>query len=202
MMWSLQPNHNPIGVLKGLICGLYLHFSWATKYPDSPEQVTCSIHHWAKAGNFDRKVNLWRITRSRDPVPHVPPLPIYHHVGSEAYFEKDAMRLGRDQGGFQLGLGGYKSCRCLANDVIQEPSALPCLSTQGACVVPKLRRPELQLGLFKDAPCVLSHVSCQLWHLWSLVAYGPRGGSFRRRELESKVVRLCLLKSTRSTITS
>jgi len=35
---------------------------------------------------FGRKVPLYRVTRARDPTVHVPPFPIYRHVGAEVYF--------------------------------------------------------------------------------------------------------------------
>eukprot|EP00439_Symbiodinium_sp_Y106_P003660 s6715_g1.t1 len=68
--------------LRGYSVGLSYNF-------ESP-RVGNEAFHDAFDVMFGRKVDLWRITRSRDPVPHVPPLPIYHHVGSEAYFPKDA----------------------------------------------------------------------------------------------------------------
>ncbi|CAE7383406.1 LIP [Symbiodinium pilosum] len=67
--------------LRGYTVGLSYNF-------ESP-RVGNEAFHQSFAGMFGRVVNLWRITRSRDPVPHVPPLPIYHHVGSEAYFPQD-----------------------------------------------------------------------------------------------------------------
>ncbi|CAE7744256.1 LIP, partial [Symbiodinium necroappetens] len=67
--------------LRGYSVGLSYNF-------ESP-RVGNEAFHDAFDVMFGRKVDLWRITRSRDPVPHVPPLPIYHHVGSEAYFPKD-----------------------------------------------------------------------------------------------------------------
>eukprot|EP00931_Biecheleriopsis_adriatica_P047494 TRINITY_DN27387_c0_g3_i1.p1 TRINITY_DN27387_c0_g3~~TRINITY_DN27387_c0_g3_i1.p1 ORF type:complete len:513 (+),score=65.62 TRINITY_DN27387_c0_g3_i1:49-1539(+) len=36
---------------------------------------------------FNRSVALYRITRLRDPVPHLPPMALYRHVGSEVYFQ-------------------------------------------------------------------------------------------------------------------
>ncbi|CAK9073775.1 Mono- and diacylglycerol lipase (MDGL), partial [Durusdinium trenchii] len=64
--------------LRGYSVGLSYNFA-------SP-RVGNDAYHDAFAKMFNRTVPLYRITRGRDPVVHVPPLPIYHHVGSEAYF--------------------------------------------------------------------------------------------------------------------
>jgi len=64
--------------LRGYSVGLSYNFA-------SP-RVGNDAFHDVFAKVFNRSVSVYRITRARDPVVHVPPLPIYHHVGSEAYF--------------------------------------------------------------------------------------------------------------------
>mmetsp|Transcript_18642 Transcript_18642/g.44148 ORF Transcript_18642/g.44148 Transcript_18642/m.44148 type:complete len:497 (-) Transcript_18642:65-1555(-) len=64
--------------LRGYSVGLSYNF-------ESP-RVGNDVFKDAFASLFQRSVAMYRITRARDPVVHVPPLPIYHHVGSEAYF--------------------------------------------------------------------------------------------------------------------
>jgi len=68
--------------LRGYSVGLSYNF-------ESP-RVGNDAFHDAFAKIFNRSVSLYRITRARDPVVHVPPLPIYHHVGSEVYFKGDS----------------------------------------------------------------------------------------------------------------
>lgn len=61
-------------------------------YHEKFDPWTCAFGTlWAsEAKMFHRMVPMYRITRARDPVVHVPPLPIYRHVGAEAYFVGDS----------------------------------------------------------------------------------------------------------------
>eukprot|EP00435_Cladocopium_sp_Y103_P011920 s3786_g3.t1 len=71
--------------LRGYSVGLSYNFA-------SP-RIGNDAFHDAFAKVFNRSVSVYRITRARDPVVHVPPLPIYHHVGSEAYFHGNTPKL-------------------------------------------------------------------------------------------------------------